>query len=81
MKPDKLAKKERIEAAGTWFDTADNLEKQARFGLLSMQDISSTDLLLLTMQWQRSEYDRDQRLALMFRNHMAELLSQLFGSK
>lgn len=78
MKPEKLAKKERIEAAGEWFETAEKLEQQARFGLLSMKEISSTDLLLLTMQWQRSEYERDQRLALMFRNHMADLLSQLF---
>lgn len=81
MQPEKLAKRERVEAGADWIETARDLEEQSRLGLLSMHEISSTDLLLLMTQRERHDFDRDERLAILITNHMGTLLSKMFGAK
>lgn len=81
MKPEKLAKRERIEAGAIWIEAARELEEQSRFGLLGINSIDSTELILLSAARQQHDFQRDERLAILIRNHMAEYLNKAWGPK
>lgn len=81
MKPEKLAKRERIEDGMPLIDAAVTLEEQARLGLLSLQSITSQEMILLTTQRQHHDFQTDERLAILIANKMYEVLSKMFGAK
>lgn len=81
MKPEKLEKRERIEAGNHWLQASFDLEEQARLGLLSMQTIDSTEQILLSTSRQHQEFNRDERLAVLITNKMYEAFGPLLGVK
>lgn len=81
MKAEKLAKRERVEDGMPLIQASFDLEEHSRLGLLSLDSINSMDMILLTTQRQHQEFNRDERLAILIANKMAEVLSKMFGGK